>query len=495
MRIATRSPYKRILLFLLVIAVISVANRVEASNGMRADKCTINKNELITEDFYFLCRVLDVYGTVDGDLIGVAASVTIHRGAVITGEIWVGGGKLVVDGTVGNDIHFGGLTVSITNMARFTNTKTDLTSVALDTQIEKDAVLPGGLLVYGYQVTVDGAIGGDINFRGEALTINGVTGGGVKAEVGDSRRRPNLPDLPLYNISFKNPGLLVGSNAYIGGDLSYRTTQPSLIPDDVVKGRIRFTRTGQQPDITKVAQPNDAAVLLRDYMVAALRDALTLLVVGTLGLWLVPGFVRQPAQRVRRRTISTIGSGLVVTFMFLVPLVIAVVVLGLIIVLILYFLQLNALTILIGVGLLVVTAGLISGSGLLLFFMGRVVICFLIGQLVYRYVLREPEPGLFRQWIVTLAIGALGYALITDIPVPALGTIIELITALAGVGAVVMYGRDVIRTFPAFASRFEPVPEPAGVLPEVMAAPLGETYELPGMDNLPSGFRGFDDSE
>ena len=34
----------------------------------------------------------------NGDVIGAASEITIHRTAVVTGDLWVGGGKLVVEG-------------------------------------------------------------------------------------------------------------------------------------------------------------------------------------------------------------------------------------------------------------------------------------------------------------------------------------------------------------------------------------------------------------
>mgnify|MGYP002682529072 CR=1 FL=1 len=203
---------------------------------------------------------------------------------------------------------------------------------------------------------------------------------------------------------------------------------------------LRFERAGGQPDITKVAQPDDAAQLLREYTVASLRDVLSLLILGAVALRLVPNVVRHPAVQVRRRTIPAVGWGLA-TFMLSIPLVIVVLVIGLIVVLLLYLIKLNSLTIIAGVVVLLLTGGMIGGFSFLLFFMGRVVVSYMIGQLVYRYALRIGGQGDFRRWVGMLAVGAVLYALLTNMPVPALGLIFELVTALAGVGAVAMYGR------------------------------------------------------
>jgi len=488
------APKRRWLLVLLLVGFLGLVSQVEASDGMRGDKCEVGPDDYIAEDFYFFCRILDIRGTIDGDLIGVAAEITVHRGARVTGDLWVGGGRLLIEGTIGDDIHFGGLTVIITERARFTNNRIDLTSMALNTEILADAVLPGDLLVYGYQARVDGTVGGDIDFGGEALLIDGVVVGRVDAEVGDPRRSADVPDLPFFDLSFENPGLWIGPGALIGQDVVYSAFSESVVPPGVVKGRLRFVQVGGQPDITKVAKPDDAAEILRDYFVASLRDVITLCVVGVVGLRLAPNAVRQPAQQVRRRSVPAIGWGLAL-FMLAIPLVIVVFVAGLIVLLIFYLIKLNALTLMIGGGVVLLTGGLIGGFSFLVFFMGRVVVSFMIGQLIYRYVLRVFDPGDFRRWVAMLVTGAILYSLLTNMPIPAMGLIIELIAGLAGVGAVVMYFRTVVQDEGLFGARDRALAA-VEVAPLITPAPgelaLDEPLP-PGLENLPEGFTGFDE--
>ncbi len=483
---------RRILLLLMVLILLGVAGQVEASDGMRGDRCEVGPDDYIVEDFYFFCRILDVYGTIEGDLIGVAAEITLHRGSRVTGDLWVGGGRLLVEGAVGDDMHFFGLTAIIGDVARFTDPRIDLMAVALNAEIQKDAVLPGDLLVYGYQARVKGTIGGDIDFGGEALLIEGVVVGRVDAEVGDARRSADVPDLPFYDLSFENPGLYIAPGALIERDVAYRSVTQAEIPPGVVQGRVRFERIGGQPDITKVAQPDEAAVLLREYVVAVVRDVLSLLILGAVALRLVPNVVRQPALQVRRRTIPAVGWGLA-TFMLSIPLVIIVLVAGLIVVGVLYTIGLGALTLLTGVGVLLVTGSMVAGFTFLLFFMGRVVISFVIGQLVYRYVLRISGLGEFRRWLGMLALGAITYASLTNLPLPAMGLVLELITALAGVGAVAMYGRLLIQESGLLGTRFGGAATPSMVIPAVPEMVLLSEPLPPGLDNLPEGFTGFDE--
>jgi hypothetical protein len=328
--------------------------------------------------------------------------------------------------------------------------------------------------------------------------IDGVVSGRVDAEVGDPRRSTDVPNLPLYDISFEDPGLWIGPNAHIGQNVTYRATAPSLIPPGVVRGTIRFDQSGGQPDITKVAQADDAAKIMIDYISTAFKDAITLLVLGALGLRLVPRVIRRPAAQVRQRTIPTIGWG-VMTFILSIPVVVGVLLLGLLFVLILYLLNLNELMLLIGISVLILTLVLVSISIFLLYFMGRVVVSYMLGELIERYVLHAPEIDEYLQMVITLAFGTAVYTLAANVPLPGVGLIVELITALAGAGAVVMYLRsqvDRMTLLPtrAAAPRSTTITTTTVSFPKTPIPPAKEPRLLPpGLDNLPEGFTGFDD--
>jgi hypothetical protein len=496
MRLAARPRARKWLIAgLLAMALIGVARQVEASQGIRGDRCEVAEDVQINEDFYFFCRILDIRGTIDGDLIGVAAEITIRRSAVVTGDLWVGGGKLVIEGMIGDDVHFAGLTIALTEDSRFARPGIDVAAVAINAEIMKNAVLPGDLLVYGYQANVAGTVGGDVDFRGEALLIDGVVSGQVDADVGDARRSADVPSLPIYDLSFEDPGLWIGANAHIGHDVTYTSPAESLIPPGVVKGRVRFTQTGGRPDITKAAQTREFAEILVDYIRQSLWDMVTLMILGVIGLALVPEFIRQPAQQVRQRTVPTIGWGLI-SFMLSIPVVIIVVASGLLLVLVLYLVNLNSLTILVGVGLLIATSALVGAFSFLLFFMGRVVVSYMLGELLALFAPPLAELTEFRQRVITLALGALAYTLLIHVPVPAMGLIIELITALAGVGAVVMRLRGVANTLnlpPARAAVVTVTPLAIPPAAPRVSLPAPDSGQPPGLDNLPDGFKGFDE--
>jgi len=476
---------------LLALGLLALVSQVEASDGMRGDRCEVAETDYIVEDFYFFCRVLDVRGTIVGDLLGIGSEVHIYPTATITGDVWVAGGRLRVEGAVGDDMHFAGMTVLISEKARIQGDRTDLLALAINVEIMPGAELPGDLLAYGYQVEINGAVGGDVDFGGESLLIRGRVGGQIDASVGDWRRDTDIPGLPFYNISFNDPGLAIGEDAFIGGDLNYEAPARRPIPPGVVQGRIRYDAIVSQPDITNLRESDSAARLLRNYAGSVLRDVITLLLIGVPLLLLWPDIVTQPAQHIRRRTIPAAGWGLV-AFMLAFPFSIILILLSLIVLALLLAISLEELAIIAGAGMLIGNLAFIAGFGFLLLYMGRVVVSFAIGYLVFRFLLPRPNSSPLRRSLWALVVGSVIYALLTNVPLPPLGLIFELVTALAGVGAVVMF----LRMW--FYNARTAAEMPAMVGAEALApAPIPTFFEespgQPGMDNLPEGFTGFED--
>lgn len=94
MRLFARPRTRAVLILGLLagLGLLALVSRVEASDGMRGDRCVVAETDYIVEDFYFLCRVLEVRGTIVGDLLGIGSEVHIYPTATVTGDIWVAGG-------------------------------------------------------------------------------------------------------------------------------------------------------------------------------------------------------------------------------------------------------------------------------------------------------------------------------------------------------------------------------------------------------------------
>lgn len=479
---------------------------VEAADGMQGDRCVIERNEFIEHDFYFMCRTLVVQGTIDGDLIGIASKVTISRNAEIMGDVWVGGGQLIIQGAVGDDIHYGGIDLDIIADAdKFTNPRLDVTALALSVEISAESHIPGDLLMIGYQGLVYGDVGGNIDFQGQRLDIQGVVGGNVDAVVGDSREEINLRNIPFlpYSVRLGDYGLYMGSDARIEGDLNYEAAQQANLQRRDIGGALRYEKVLEKEDITKVQQPRTFFSILKNYVIEITKDVISLGLIGILVLQFAPVFMIEPSKVIQKSPIPVVSWGLILFILFF-PLTLLSIVISIVLVILVTFITLSSLTLTTGVFLTILNLIFVAGFWFILVYLGRAITCFLIGSIlvhIVRYYLAKrkhdpddppiyipPIPARY-QWI-TLAVGTIIYGSIVNMPLPSPVPTFELIldagVAFAGLGAIFMYGRDVWYVREVFGGQ-----QPIRALRRLNPL-LPEDTDMPlGMDDLPEGFKGF----
>lgn len=498
-----------LLLFLFSVGVTGV----EATDGMRGNRCVVNENEYIEHDFYFLCRTLTIRGTVDGDLIGLASEVTITREGVVTGDIWMIGGQLTVQGTVGDDLHFGGVDMDVTDQAIFTSPRIDLTALALSVEIAEGATLPGDLLMFGYQALVFGDIGGNIDFQGQTLDLQGHVAGNVDAIVGDARQEINLRTVPFlpYSLRLRDYGLYIGDQATVDGNLSYEAAQQTNIPRAAIQGITRYKQVLERADITSAQQPRTFISIMQRYLVIVIQDVISLMLVGLMALQFAPFLIVESSARVQQAPIPVLSWGAILFFLFF-PVALLSIILSIIMVLLITLISLSALTFTASVFFIILNLLFFFSFWFLLIYLGRAITCFLIGTLVQyyaRYYLARrkhdpddppiyiaPLPVRYR-WIV-LALGTIFYSLVVNMPlpspVPAFELILEALVALFGLGAIFMLGRD---AWSIYDIKQSAIPK-RKILPSrrrpLLDANLSDDADVPlGLENLPDGFDGFTD--
>jgi hypothetical protein len=498
-------------LFLLGISVTTV----EATDGMQGNRCVVESNEYIEHDFYFICRSLLIRGTIDGDLIGVASEVTIAREGVVTGDIWMTGGQLTIQGTVGDDLRFAGIDLDITDQVTFTNPRTDLTALALSVEISPGAALPGDLMMFGYQALLFGEVGGNIDFQGQTLVINGNVAGNVDAIVGDARQEINLRTIPFlpYSIRLRNYGLYIGDTATIQGNLRYEGAQQANIPRGAVAGTTRYEQVLERADITRAKQPRTFLGILRNYIVVVIQDLISLMLIGMVALQFAPILIIEPSARVQQSPIPVISWGLILFILFF-PFALMSIIVSIILVLLITLISLSALTFTATIFFTIINLLFFFIFWFLLVYLGRAITCFLIGNLIQHYVRYylarrkhdpddppiyiPPFPVRYR-WIV-LALGTVIYSGVVNLPlpspVPTFELIFEALVALSGLGAIFMLGRDAWNIYDiksgAIPKRKRKALPPRHRRPLELGLP--DDAEVPlGLDNLPDGFEGFTD--
>jgi len=489
------------LIFLLIFA-----GTAEATDGLRGDECVVATDEVITQDFYFFCNTLVIEGYIDGDIAGIASEVTIAREGHVTGDIWVLGGQLTIEGMVGDDVHFIGIDLDITGLARFPSPRTDIVGMGVSMEVAQQVVIPGDVIYYGYQAILNGKVNGNVDFQGQALIIQNTVGGDVAAIVGDQEGNEPLSSFPLlYSVNFREPGLYFTTRnsdhiGYINGNLSYEAPQRVSTLDNV-GGRVRYTQAVQQAAITQAEQSETFLKIVGNYILVTARDVAALGFVGIMTLNFFSVLLLEPGYRVQTQPISAFSWGLMFT-LTAIPTALLLLIGSLVVVVVIFVIAIGAieLTIMAVIMTAVVNLGFLGGFFFFWAFLGRAITCFVIGFFVLRWVQHlwiryrgAPHPVLGELWL-SVIVGVILVALVVNLPLGSFVDILQLfltgIIASAGFGALFMYLRDVWylerkRVLVGGEDLYH-VPSPPDDLDMDVDVPVG-------MDNLPQGFKGFDD--
>jgi cytoskeletal protein CcmA (bactofilin family) len=480
--------------FLLMLA----ASPVAARDIRQGDQCRITVDEVIVGDLFVLCRTLEIEGEVQGNLIGAATTATIA--GRINGSLYLLAGQLIVNGVVADSVHFVGPILELGANTRLSNANGDVLALSLGTTIERGAQIPDALIAAGYQLTIEGNVGGDTHFWGNALRVAGAIEGDIDASVGDSQSlgvaevQALLTVLP-FNVDLERPGLRVDQDAEIQGQLRYSAPSEGIINSPLAEPA-QFTMVSPQPDLAQIAaiaeEPEDAGRELILFGNRILSEFITLGIIGLFLLRFVPSIMPSLTRTLSFRVVPNLGVGFTAAFLSVPVWLLSLFVGGLILWLVL-MLRLSELSL--------VAAVLLSAFNLVLgilfyvviVFVSRLVMCMWIGRWLLRRFSRT-VGGRSAPYIQLL----LGTAILAFLSaLPTIGWWLSLLLAFAGLGWLIANGQSVLQFAPIMAGRRVESPR---ILPtgsqeaRQYPPPLLRDGTAPGMDNLPSGFRWWDES-
>ncbi|MEO8396302.1 MAG: hypothetical protein ABI700_25140, partial [Chloroflexota bacterium] len=335
------------------------------------------------------------------------------------------------------------------------------------------------------QLLINGAVSQEISFWGSALTIRGAVQGDVTATVGDpastgvSELRTLLGFVPL-DVSLVNPGLRITEGGTINGQLRYSGPSEGEIAP-VLAHPPEYTAVTSQTGL--ITPEKSLTENLREYLGAAVRELVSLALIGLAAMLLIPRVVQAPIYSLRVRPLTSFGIGLLTFIISISIFFIVIPLLGFVLVLLLLVLQLSDLAIIAGAIVLLLDLG---GAGLFYFgaiFISRVIVCIALGRIVVR-VLFGNRPERYMTF-VSLLIGVALLALLSTLPY--VGFVVNALAAFFGLGAML----NIVQTQVERAREAVVLPEPT--YPEQarqLPPPIIEDKPVgPGMDNLPDGFR------
>ena len=385
---------------------------------------TVEINGVINGDVFVGGSVVKVNGTINGSLVAGAQSVQVN--GVVTGSVYTGSSTMTLgsNAVIGRNLYYGG----------FNLTTTDGSYISRD------------LLVAGYQALLSGEVGRDVRAAVGALEITGVIGNDVIAEVGetDGNQQPLYFTGPPGVETIVPSGIRVSENATIGGSLTYKSAENQASAIAITPpGGIEFKyvpRTVPEGDPEEV-DPVSPTTLAGVWMVKRIRALVTLLLLGGLVIWKLPGMLKKVSKKVETEALPSLGWGLV---SILVVYIGAILVIGLIIAAAIFFGvitlgELAKVILVIGFSSL----GLVlAGFGLMVSYGSKIIVAYIVGHLLLKWLAPKYDGGPF--W--PLALGLLLYTFLRAIPL-GFGLLIGVVTTLVGIGAIWLVIRENEFTF------------------------------------------------
>jgi cytoskeletal protein CcmA (bactofilin family) len=477
-------------IILLVVLLLQTLHIASAREIIRGDDCTIGAGQVIEGNVFVLCRTFKLNGEITGDLIG--AAFTSELNGPVSGNVYMLAGQMDARSRVGRDLLFAGPVLRVHPTMSFVDERSSLMSLSLSTEIQDGARVPGNLTSLSYQMILDGDVGGEISFWGSALRIAGAVGGDVDATVGD----PQLGDASQlqtlltpfrFDVRLISPGLTVSEQAAISGQLTYTSTS-----EGTIEGTLPYPPVFQQivttPDFSQIGSVDEetGAPWLASYLGIVVREFITLGAIGLLGVYFLPRALQVPAQQIRSRPLNSLGAGIL---SFILSIGVWVLVLLLIILTTLVFVTLS-LPDLVIVGMIAIGVLNIGGASAFYFiaiYVSRVIVCLAMGRALVRLALGDDGGMIYLHLLVGVAL----LSLLVFIPV--VGGAINAVTLALGLGAIFLTFTQVRGT-----PRRQVAPMTLPVAPQnarqIPPPVVGDAPRGPGMDNLPEGFRWWDEN-
>jgi hypothetical protein len=425
---------------LMLALLLGGAGTVLASDIRDGDSIVIGSSEVIDDDLLLFGNTVVMNGTVNGDLLAFGNDITIN--GTVNGSAMLGGQTIRVTGTVRGTLYSGGNSLVLAQSAvveRNVMFGGNALSTLEGSRIRRD------LFAAGAQAAVSGVVGRDVNFAGQALELNGQVTRNVRAEVASPNQVPFTFNIGGTIVPAMPPGLRVGRNANIGGQLSYASSQ-NQAGEILVQpgGGIAF-----EPTPIPEFQPT-ATVEQYGWLWARVRDFVTVLILGLLALWLLPKWVQRAVEHAQTKPLASTAWGFLVLFgglLFSALLLVVVLAFGIAI----------GTTTLGGLAAAIFGVGLSGFALYLTIFFGLVLwgAKVVVSSVVGRLLLRQFAPSYAENRFIAFALGLVLFEIVAAIPF--LGPVLTFFVVLFGLGGMwyVYYQRKGMQVSPP---RHAPMP-------------------------------------
>jgi cytoskeletal protein CcmA (bactofilin family) len=438
-----------IVLSLLALLLLIFVTPASAFDGRSGDNIVIQSDEVINDDLYVTAETFVLDGTVNGDVIATGQTLTIN--GTVDGDVMAAGQTIVIHGTVTGAVRMAGSVLLIDEQAEVGG---DVIAAGYSLETREGSVIGQDLVFAGGQVLLAGDVARNVQVGTGALELRGTAGGDVNADVGEADAGYAGPPPALFMPQSPIPipavalGLSVAQSAKIEGNLTYTQSKDVALPTGVVTGEVVRNQPMTNTSTTRQETTGERII---NWGIDILRTSITLILIGLFLMWAFPFFMQGLSLKLQSAPFPSLGWGVAAYIIFFLTLLL------IIVIIVLAALLFGLLTLggvagtIISVGILSVFA-LILGFVLVISFVAKIV----FGQALGRWLLVRANSPLaqHRFWpmIIGVVITVVVIAVFSFPLIPGfLGSLLNFVVVLLGLGALWLWGRERITPRPVTA--------------------------------------------
>jgi cytoskeletal protein CcmA (bactofilin family) len=332
----------------------------QAFEGRSSDSVYIPKDQVISGNFYVAGANITVEGNIQGDLI--CAGQTVNVNAKVDGDIICAAQTINIAGEVGGNVRVAGNTVNINGLVgRNLNVLAATLILGSDAKINWDALLMVG------QAEMRGIVSGSLHGAAQDLLVSGQVGKNIDIKLSNYKNKKDQGKLKITD------------QAKIDGDVVYWANSSADISQNNVSGKVTHN----------VPKSGDHK-LLTAFIINRLYAIFSALLVGLVLVSIWRKTILKLTDKMEGEPASTIGWGAVL--LFITPIICFILFMTMI-----------------GIPLALILLGL----WFLAMFVCKIITAILVGRILFRKLKRKESEKL----LLEMTVGVVACWLLFAIPV------------------------------------------------------------------------------
>jgi hypothetical protein len=362
-------------LLLAIILIMLGAMPALAFDGRTGETVTIDKGEVVNDDLYMAGGDLVINGIVEGDVFAGGRSITVNGD--IKGAATIAGQYITINGSVRDSVRLAGQNITIIG------------------DIGGDAVIFGQTVL----IQSGSTIGGDLVLGASIVNVNGAVDGRIMGGAGQVM----ISDVVGEDVNLEVDKLIMTSTAVIKGNVDYTSENEAEINSSAeIDGTINRTL----PEIKEPAKKGPVAEIP-----GKIAGFLMAFITGLVIIFLATRTITGMSEALIKYPWYCLGWG--AFLLFVTPFAIIIL-----------------LVIVIGIPLSLI----LLAAYAIAIYLSIIPVSLCIGRLIIGRQKTENRRGLL---LAALAVGLAILMIIKFIPV--LGFIVGVLTALFGMGTIIVY--------------------------------------------------------